>query len=228
MTRIEYRTSNGRQVAFYAPPKSGGIPKRLWFQFGGNGSLALQYHGMIEQPEFAECGVLMIDYPGYGYDEGTPSAIGIQENADAALAALAVKLKTSSQILLNNSATIGHSIGTGTSLEFAVAHPEIRRVVLVAPFTSLYDRSFSVVGPLALLLHHNYDNEAALTVLGLRQPRPEVYIFHGDRDRIISVTMSRRLKAEFPWVTYTEFAGQTHALMQNTRQHQIARIAVSP
>jgi pimeloyl-ACP methyl ester carboxylesterase len=210
LIRINYHTSAGDQVAFYAAPAVGGVPERLWIMFGGNGGLILEYHHLIEQPELANAGILMVDYPGYGYNQGHPSGATIQESANAAVAALAARLDTTPAELLSHAGVIGHSLGTGPALELAVAHPEIRRVLLVAPFTSLYDMCYRVVGPIAYLLHHNFDNEARLRELSGRNPCPAVAIFTGSQDQVIPVIMSRKLKAEFPWVTYVEKPAYEH------------------
>ena len=178
--------------------------------FGGNGGLILTYHPLIEQPRLADDGMLMIDYPGYGANAGKPSGASIQEGANAALNALAVQLHTTPEILLPRVGVFGHSLGTGVALEFAAAHPSVKRVMLAAPFTSLYAMVSRKIGPIALLLHHDFDNEATLSRIAKRDPRPTVDIVTGDADQMIPVSMSRRLKAEFPWITYDELPGYDH------------------
>ncbi len=207
---IDYRIAGGAQRAYYAAPAGGGVPSRLWLTFGGNGALILMYHHLVERPELADTGILMIDYPGYGANAGKPSGKSIQQGANAALAALAARLGTTPEALLPRTGVFGHSLGTGAALEFALAHPQIQRIVLVAPFTSLYDMAFRVVGPIALLLHHDFANEAVLKQLGARGSRPQVEIVTGDKDQVIPIAMSRRLKAENPWVTYKELPGYEH------------------
>src|ERR1043165_7808507 len=45
---LSFRTTAGKQVAFYLPRGMGQqIPKRLWIAFCGNGSLALDWTGLI-------------------------------------------------------------------------------------------------------------------------------------------------------------------------------------
>ena len=185
---LTYETGSGKQTAFYLPPKDGGPPNRIWIMFGGNGALILDYADTLPmQPLLANEGFLMIDYPGYGLNEGKPSAESIQESANGAVAALSNKLGLDEKTVLLRSGLVGHSLGTGAALEFAAAHPEISRIVLAAPFTSLYAMAYRMAGPVAHLLHHNFDNEGVLTMLGQRSPRPTVVIFTGDRDQIIPV-----------------------------------------
>ncbi len=223
IVRLPYRTTQGGQVAFYLPPADGEPPRRLWMMFGGNGGLILQYRdGLPAQPALADDGFLMVDYPGYGYDQGKPSGAAIQDNADTAFKTLAGHLGIDEQALLARTGIVGHSLGTGVGLEFALAHPEIGRIVLVAPFTSLHDMAFRVVGPIAFLLHHNFANAAVLQQLGQRAPAPQVVIFTGDQDQIIPVAMSRTLARDNPWLTYHELPGFEHNEIVREAAPQIA------
>jgi hypothetical protein len=43
---IEYALPFGKQIAFYIPPPNDG-PKRIWIAFCGNGSLALDWTGLL-------------------------------------------------------------------------------------------------------------------------------------------------------------------------------------
>ena len=223
LVRLNYETSSGRQVAFYLPPADGRMPDRLWIMFGGNGGLILQYaDGLPSQQSLQKDGFLLIDYPGYGYNQGKPSDASIQEGADAAFVTLVTQLGIDQKTLLARSGLVGHSLGTGVALEFAVAHPEIGRIVLVAPFTSLYDMAFRTAGPAAHLLHHNFDNAAILHQLATRNPMPQVVIFTGDRDQIIPVDMSRQLARDNPWLTYHELPGYEHNQIVAHAASQIA------
>ena len=116
----------------------------------------------------------------------------------------------------------GHSFGAGVALEFAKAHPDVRRIVLIAPFTSLYAMAYRMVGPVALLLHHNFDNAAVLKGLAMRNPKPSVVVFHGTRDQVIPVAMSRSLAADNPWLIYHEMPGYDHNQIVSRAAPQIA------
>src|SRR6187401_2027982 len=62
--QLEYTTSQGKQVAFYLPPRTDAAsePAFLWIVSGGNGSLALDYS---EEPMYWDAlfGYLFVDYP---------------------------------------------------------------------------------------------------------------------------------------------------------------------
>src|SRR5215207_7641688 len=72
--QIEYATSQGKQVAFYLPPRAEGLkaPAYVWIVCGGNGSLALDYSGEPMHWD-ARFGYLFVDYPGYGLCAGKPT-----------------------------------------------------------------------------------------------------------------------------------------------------------
>ena len=194
---LAYTTSQGRQQAFYLPPRS--LPLRhLWVLFPGNGSLALDWLNYLDPPPDARDGFLLIDYPGYGDCQGSASPAAIQESAEAAFASLAQSLHTQPRALEENLNLLCISLGCATGLNFAVRHP-VDRIILCAPFTCLRDMARRTVGwPLCLLLIHNYDNGARLGELAARSRPPRVAIFHGDDDRTVPNYMGRDLAARYP------------------------------
>jgi pimeloyl-ACP methyl ester carboxylesterase len=99
---------------------------------------------------------------------------------------------------------IGHSLGAAAALDFASRHPQVHRIILLAPFTSLRDEAALFIGSfLSHLLGENYDNRAALHRLAQYRSPPHVVIFHGLQDAIIPSAMGRELAAEFPgFVTF--------------------------
>jgi len=181
---LSFRTAAGRQVAYYLPRGSGKkIPRRLWIAFCGNGSLALDWTGLIGHDYQAGDAFLLIDYPGYGKSEGYATIATTRAAADGALEALAKHLNTTTDKLEPLLNVLGHSWGTAVALDFATRHP-VQRIVLVAVFTNLREEAALVVGaPLSHLLSENYDNLSCLRELAQRSPPPRVDIFHGTKDR---------------------------------------------
>jgi pimeloyl-ACP methyl ester carboxylesterase len=199
---VDYRTSAGRQTAFYIPPRAADdpttIPKRLWVMFGGNASLALFWADTVRDAPDPDAAFLLVDYPGYGKCEGTPSPRSIQESSEAALTRLASWMKCDRADLERDLNIAGHSLGAAAALQFGVRHP-IKRAVLVAPFTSMRDMVREVIGrAFTFILLHDYDNRRRLSELASRADPPQVTILHGDSDTIIPVRMSRELAAAHP------------------------------
>jgi len=194
---VPYSTSQGRQQAFYLPPRT--LPLRhLWVLFPGNASRALDWLGFLEPPPDPRDGYLLIDYPGYGECRGYASPDNIQESAEAAFAGLAQSLHTEPASLEEKMSILSLSIGCATGLNFAVRHP-VDRVILVAPFTSLRDMARRVIGwPLCWLLVHDFDNRARLRELAARPHPPRITIFHGDDDMTVPISMGRALASLLP------------------------------
>jgi pimeloyl-ACP methyl ester carboxylesterase len=208
-TSIEYQTSQGKQIAFYVPPRSGEpIPLKIWVCFAGNGSLAMDWLQYL--PEWdARFGYLLVDYPGYGDCQGSPTPGRIRANGLGAATALAARLPLSKEEFQSRLAVLGHSIGCASALMVA-DDLDIKRLVLIAPFTTLTDVARRVVGwPVCYLNLHRFDNLSHLA--SVCDKGAKVTIFHGTKDEIIPVSMSRALAAAHrDAVTLHEEEGQDH------------------
>lgn len=196
---LPFEASFGKQVAFYLPRGLGAqLPARIWVAFCGNGSLALDWTGLIAKDHRAGDAFLLIDYPGFGKSEGYATIASTRAVAEGALDALAKHLGTTKGNLEPLICVLGHSWGTAVALDFATRH-NVHRIVLIAVFTSLREEAALVVGgPLSHLLSENYDNRDCLRQISERSPPPRVDIFHGTKDDIIPVQMGRELADSFP------------------------------
>ncbi len=217
--QIHYKTDQGEQTAFYLPPRSLPMtpkPAPVWLIFGGNASLALDWLTFGETFPDKSAHFLLIDYPGFGACQGSPSPQTIDASSVAALNALAQHLHTDKDILERNLNVLGQSIGAAAGLLFAVKHP-VRRVVLLSPFTNMMDMARLSVGqPLCFLLRHRYDNTARIHQLQGREQPPQIFIIHGDADEVIPVGMSRQLATMFPDLRYKEIVGAKHNDIMDT------------
>lgn len=209
--RLRFETSQGRQTAFYIPPRvaSAGLPERVWLCFAGNGSLALDWLRETDlwNDRFA---YLLVDYPGYGDCEGSPTPARIRESGKAAVAALAQRLHTPLPELHPRLAVLGHSLGAAAAL-MAADDLDIRRGVLMSPFTTMTEMGRLVLGwPLCHLNQHRFDNRLTLGRVAAR-PGARLVIFHGAEDEVIPVSMGRELAAAHPKVvTFREVSRGRH------------------
>lgn len=168
---------------------------------------------------------LLVDYPGYGKSEGWPNIANTRAAAEGALVALAARLEAAPITLEPRLDTIGHSLGAAAALDFASRHPQVHRIILLAPFTSLRDEAALFIGPfLSHQLRENYDDRAALQHLAQCQPPPRVVIFHGLQDAIIPSAMGRELAAEFPrFVTFHGIPDAGHNTVASAAMDEILR-----
>ena len=208
--RLEVRTSQGRQVTFYLPPRSHEKqpPEFLWFVFGGNGSLALDYDGEPLQWD-GRFGYVFVDYPVYGECEGTPNPGTVRESIVAVIKTVKEQMHWSDAELRARSGVLGHSLGCAAAL-ITAEEARLTKAVLCAPFTTMTEMARDVVGwPLCYLNRHRYDNVTRLERLvpqGLT-----ARLFHGKEDQVIPVAMSRRMAAMFPKaLLLTEVPGCDH------------------
>jgi pimeloyl-ACP methyl ester carboxylesterase len=217
IVRLTYETKTGRSTAFYAPPlvhgaAGGTAPAHVWILFSGNASDALDYRHFLASFDEAPEGFLLVDYPGYGYNPGRPSARAINRSAALATDALATYLGVPPSALRRRMGALGVSLGAAAATDFVVAEPDIGRLIMVAPFTTLRAMARRIFGwPLSELASDQFDNVAHLDALAARRPRPFVALFHGDRDQVVPVAMGRELAAAHPgFVQYREIAGADH------------------
>ena len=196
---LDFKTSQGKQTAFYLAAHNGVAPAEIWILFAGNASLALDWRVLVECFNAPDKAFLLVEYPGYGCSEGDPSPETILESSRAAVRALAAYLNIDlAQLRLN---VVGHSLGAAAALQFSSKEP-VERVILVAPFTSMHAMAERLVGfPLSLLLKHDFDNQARMAELARRAHPPRVTIIHGTEDPLIPLEMGRELAMSYPQFT---------------------------
>lgn len=193
---VHYLSGGAKQWAYLFGWEEGKPPSRVWWVFSGNGSVALDWVGIVEMTEpDADHVFVLFDYPGYGFNLGRPHPKTIRQSVDDALSVIGKKLGLPTDELLARSGTVGHSLGAAVALDTASRH-RLAEAVAISPFTTMKamaDRSFS--GLLTPLLNHHYDNETSIDLLLKSNPLATVTIFHGEQDSLIPDEMSRSLVA---------------------------------
>ncbi|PCI29880.1 MAG: hypothetical protein COB67_02930 [SAR324 cluster bacterium] len=221
---LQYQTGEGQQHAYYIPPQSGArqLPAQLWILFGGNAMLALDWSDFIRNYPGTNIGFLLIDYPGYGKNQGTAWPDTILESSIGAYQELLAFLETTAENMTPRLGILGHSLGAGAALQFANQVPA-RKVILTAPFTSLSAMAKLIVGwPLCNLVQKDFNNEQQLRQLLHQQPLPTITIFHGHQDEIIPIEMGRQLSALSPrQITFIEIFNSDHNSLIFHAQNQI-------
>lgn len=248
---LDFTTEQGKQAAFYLPSLAGGVPRRLWITFSGNGGDALGWLDVVQAfrhpgiGAFRHSGVqaethgddlvrgtafLLVDYPGYGICEGSPGPNQIDENGEAAFKLAAEKTGLESDSLATRTGILGHSLGCAAGLRFACRH-SVDRIILLSPFTSLQDMAGRAVGaPLKYLLRGNFDNRACMKILSKRKPPPKVSIFHGSDDTLIPPAMGRELAESYPgFAAFNLVNGGTHeSILDDSLEKVLALMRANP
>jgi len=209
---INYTVATAKYVAYYIPGARP-VPKRLWLAFCGNGSLALDWTTILRDYPWNGDAFLLVDYPGYGKNEGYATIASTRTSADVALKALTERLGTDEDRLAL--CTIGHSLGSAVALDFAAKH-RVQKIVLIAPFTTLREEAATILGGwVARLLIESYDNRVNLAETAKRNPAARIAIFHGTDDNVIPVRMGSELAREFPFVEFFAVEGADHVTVLN-------------
>ena len=206
-TLIKYQSSQGSQTAYFISPA--GQLTQLIVIFPGNATTADKWLDLAERipRELSGAGALLIDYPGFGTNEGDPFPESIQESAGKAVSELCREVGVSNFSI----GLIGHSMGCGAALRFALSlennsSHRISQITLMAPFSRLSD-----VAPWARpFIRFDYDNVQALKTLNSQNNTiTPVVIYHGSEDALVPPEMSKEL-AEIPGVTRIEIQGADH------------------
>jgi uncharacterized protein len=217
---IDFATSQGHQRAFLQGELKS--PRNLWIVCGGNGTVALDWSEWIETHAPRGDAWLLVDFPGYGNCEGSPSPGRIRESLRAAVPLASEAIGWSRGPDPARLRFFGHSLG-GAACLIAATEFRIQRGVLLAPFTSTMDMCHVVTGlPLGFLVTHRFDNEARLAELSARGSG-EVIILHGTDDEVIPVAMSRKLAAGHKDVIrLVEIPGARHNTIQDRHAEKVS------
>ena len=167
---------SGKTEVWYIPPVSGsaGNPAPAVIFAHGNGELIDFWPDELRAFTKLGVGVLLVEYPGYGRSEGTPSQRSI---ADAFVCAydflVAKKGVDSSRVIF-----VGRSIGGGAVCALAEKRPSAA-IILMSAFTSIRSFSSKYLVP-GLLMRDPFDN---LKVIASYEG--PVLVIHGKNDEII-------------------------------------------
>ncbi len=185
MEEVTYSTDDGLTLEAWFVPTTGGNSSGTVMVFNGNAgnrtgriplAQALSEHGFA---------VLLVDYRGYGGNQGRPSESGLAADARAAVA----YLKTRSDVDTGRLVYFGESLGAAVALRLA-EHQEPAALVLRSPFTSLPDIGSTHYPflPTSLMLWDRYPNLE--TIRGIEAP---ILVIAGAADSIVPVEQSRKI-----------------------------------
>ncbi|WP_209348991.1 alpha/beta hydrolase [Pontixanthobacter sp. CEM42] len=199
---IALQTSDGLTLRSFYRSAEEGQPTAVYFH--GNGGTLLGSAAATSRMGQKGYGLLLVEYRGYGGNEGEPSEGGFYKDGRAALAFLEAQGIRQDQTIL-----IGNSIGSGTATQMAT---EIRpkALILASPFTSVPDVASAAVPwmPVRILVRDRFDNAAKL-----RDITVPVLVQHGSADTMIPPSHGETLADLAPTGTFQIFDGAGHDLI---------------
>jgi alpha-beta hydrolase superfamily lysophospholipase len=153
---------------------------------------------------FAERGVrtFALEYRGYGLSRhvARPSEAGLYADADALLAHVQARFPMAPLVLW------GRSLGTGCAVELATRTRPLA-LVLISPYTSMHDMAQRFVrsswAPTLATAH--FDNIGKAPKISC-----PTLVVHGDSDRLIPLSMGRKLASQLQRAELMVVAGGHH------------------
>lgn len=141
--------------------------------FGGNSESILAL-AKKRAEEFADYTVYLVNYRGFGGNEGKPSKDALYADA---LIAYDTFSKAHQEIFL-----MGRSLGSGVA-SYVASQREVQKLVLITPFDSLVNvaQAKYPMYPISWILKDQYDNVANLS----KAKQTEVLVVMADEDKVI-------------------------------------------
>jgi fermentation-respiration switch protein FrsA (DUF1100 family) len=182
--RIWLNTSSGKvETWLLAPPQSKtSTPLPVVIFAHGNGELIDYWPAELKKFNDLGLGVLLVEYPGYGRSEGSPSQKSISEIFETAYDMLVSRPDIDAQRII----LFGRSVGGGAICDLAAKRPSAA-LILISTFTSTRSFAPRYLAP-GFLIRDPFDN---LNVV--RSYTNPVLIMHGKFDSIITYTHGKKL-----------------------------------
>ena len=173
-----------RSEAWLLPARGGGAPGPLLLYAHGNGELIDHWADAFEPARARGVSALLVEYPGYGRSEGSPSEASIRETLVAAFDWAAAQDGIDARRIVG----WGRSLGGGAVCALARERP-LAALVLESTFTSVRSMAarFGVPG---FLVRDPFDNLSL--VRGFERP---LLLLHGEHDEVVAVDHARSLHA---------------------------------
>jgi pimeloyl-ACP methyl ester carboxylesterase len=197
MEKIWIKTSFGKTEAWFLPPepKNKLTPAPAVIFAHGNGELIDLWPDELKKFNRFGIGVFLVEYPGYGRSEGTPSQKNIRETFNNAYDVLTERKDVDpAKIIL-----LGRSLGGGAVCLLAAERPSAA-LILLSTFTGTrsFAKKYFVPG---FLVRDPFDN---LSVI--RHYSKPVLVVHGKVDEVIPYSHGTALYKSTPRATMITYA----------------------
>ena len=172
-------------------------PRTIWLMMHGNAGQAADRDYVLPHLS-AKDSLYVMEYPGYGSRQGSPSAKSLNEAAVEAYRLLRGQHPDTPICVL------GESVGSGPACHLADEKPPPDKIVLVVPFDSLVSvaaEHFPFL-PVRLMLRDRWDNVAAL-----KNYKGPVDVFGAVNDRVIAILHAKSLARQIHQAHFTAIPG---------------------
>jgi len=184
-------TSFGKVEAWYLPPRAASATSAPLLIFThGNGELIDFWPSEFEPPREWGMGVLLVEYPGYGRSQGSPSQASITE----AMLAAHDWARAQQGIDAGRIIPYGRSLGGGAAVVLA-AERNSPALILESAFSSVaaFARGFYAPG---FLIRDRFD-----TVTAVKKFNGPILVLHGTQDTIVPPQHGADIAAAAPRAT---------------------------
>ena len=190
--KIWIKTSFGKIEAWFLPPdpmnKTKPSPAVIFAH--GNGEIIDLWPDELKRFNHFGIGVMLLEYPGYGRSEGTPSQKSITEAFNNAYNILIERKDVDpARIIL-----FGRSLGGGAVCTLAAERPSVA-LILMSTFTSARSFAKKYLAP-GFLVRDPFNNLAVVR----NYPKPLI-VFHGKFDDVIPYSHGMSLYKSAPHAT---------------------------
>lgn len=181
---IWLNTGFGKVEAWFLPPAVDGSLSPAPAVIFGHGNGEIIDYWPIELQRFTRLGIglLLVEYPGYGRSEGSPSQDSITATFVEAFDTLAARKDIDASRII----FLGRSLGGGAVCALAQKRPSAA-LILMSTFTGVRPMAIRYLAP-PFLVRDTFDNLSVVR----DYPNP-VLIIHGRRDTIIPFTHGQKL-----------------------------------
>ena len=193
---IKIQNTSGNTLVSWHRPSDRNKPTLVYFQGNAGNISDRAYKAKVFIK--AGFGVFLVGYRGFGENSGTPSELGLYEDAD-----LAIKYLLDMGVPHKKIYLYGESLGTAVAVEIAYRYAKfnpIGGVILEAPFTSMADAAqyHYPFFPVKHLVNDKYESIKKIDKIDT-----PLLIFHGEKDRTVPIKFGKLLfkKAEAPKVS---------------------------
>jgi uncharacterized protein len=172
-------------IAWHVPPRD---DKPVVLYFHGNGGALAMRAGRFRKLAADGTGVLALSYRGYGGSTGSPTEIGLIEDAETAYRSAAARYGVSRLALW------GESLGSGVAVALAAKQP-VAALILEAPFTSAADVGAGHYPflPVRWLIKDPFYSDRRIADV-----RAPALVMHGVHDSVVPIALGEKLFGLIP------------------------------